>query len=117
MKKLLLLLFLIPNLVMAETWECEQKYPNVEAPIYKFERSGDNFITSNSATKTETKFNIIHENKNYIITVNKKFFKIGFMPVVTLSKKDNSWIMNNHSPDFNGEWPNTKWSGTCLIVK
>jgi len=95
---------------------CEQKYPNVEGSIYKFERSGDKFIMSTSAVKNDTKFNIIHENKNYIFTASKKFFKIGFMPVVTLSKKDNSWIMNNHSPDFNEEWPNTKWSGNCTII-
>ena len=119
MKKLLLslsLLTLIPNLVMAETWMCEQKYPNVEVPIYKFERSGDNFIMSNSAAKKDTKFNIIHENKNYIITINKKYFKVGHMQAVTLSKKDNTWLMNNHVPEFNTDSPNTKWSGNCTII-
>jgi len=33
MYKLLLLLFLIPNLVMAETWVCEQKYPNISIQL------------------------------------------------------------------------------------
>ena len=115
MKKLLGLLFLIPNLVMAETWVCEQTYPNVKVPTYEFERSGDNFIMSNSAANTDAKFNIIYENKNYIITINKKYFKVGHMQAVTLSKKGNSWLMNNHVPEFNTDSPNTKWSGSCMI--
>ena len=108
---------LIPNLVAAETWVCEQKYPNVKVPTYKFERSGSNFIMSNSAANTDTKFNIIYENKNSIITINKKYFKIGHMQAVTLSKKDNSWLMNNHVPEFNTDSPNTKWSGNCEVIE
>ena len=48
MKKLLLLLFLIPNLVMAETWVCSNVNEDGEIVTSTYKRKGDKFIIGNS---------------------------------------------------------------------
>ena len=47
MKKLLLLLLVIPNLVMAETWVCSNVNEDGEIVTSTYKRKGDKFIIGN----------------------------------------------------------------------
>ena len=109
MKKLLLLLFLIPNLVMAETWTCFFK----DNKGKKYEQT---FTRNNSSTFLLGVFqasnDITFENDNFI---NLAYYEGGLIMVHILFKKSRKaqgtrlamgQNLNEHS----------NWSGNCEVV-
>ena len=123
MKKLLLLLFLIPNLVLAETWVCSYLHnENIESSIYK--RDGRTFINKFESSfhkidpkkypkKTiTTEYEILYENDFQIKLIESDTSAIGIW-VVLLTKTNQPTFISSHVTSL--ESPN--WKGNCDVVE
>ena len=106
MKKLLLLLLLIPNLVMAETWHCS--YKSTEGPASdstSFKKEGKVFKASNIGGD----FLIAKENSYAIILVHQ-----GASDFIVNLKKDGPI---DGSINFIDLRDMAQWTGKCLIKR
>jgi len=123
MKKLLLLLFLIPNLVLAETWVCSYLHnEKIKSSTYK--REGSTFIN-----KFKSNFQQIKPKKLPIATITKKYeilyesdFQIKLIDsdtsktgvwVLLLTKTDQPKFISSHVTYL--ESPN--WQGNCEVIE
>lgn len=106
MKKLLLLLFLIPNLVMAETWVCVYE----DGSIAKYTRSGDVFMLAGYLPNE-----IIFENDEYIHLSNAKSTgKLGYSTNLILNKKKKTMLNTENIDDEKKSWSQYM---NCEVVK
>jgi len=126
MKKLLLLLFLIPNLVMAETWVCYTKMTDATGEdVYQhsitkreYMRAGDSFKYKVTGRDSQDEPKIIQESKEFlqllqvsdygirIVIINKEDKLIKMTEVSALTKYSN--ILKNMNWDF---------QGNCEVIK
>ena len=112
MKKLLLFLFLIPNLVMAETWNCS--YKSTEGPAVgksSFTRDGNLFISTD-------KFSEFKESKDeYLITKENEYSIIlvfqGTSDFVVELKKERKIEGKINYIDLRDM---AQWKGNCLVT-
>ena len=114
MKKLFLLLFLIPNLVMGETWFCAatlevyDRPEEVENKVYKREGSGFSRTTTISGEK---KLDIINENAKFVVLAETYNYPSVF---ITFLYKDTRAFYENYIDSKGNE---TKpLNGSCYIV-
>ena len=123
MKKLLLLLFLIPNLVMAETWVCSYLHnENIESLTFK--RDGKIFInkTESGLHKIDPKlypkkyntseYEILYESNFQIKLIDSDTSKTGLW-VLLLTKTDQPKFISSHMSYL--ESPN--WQGNCEVIE
>ena len=107
MKKLLLLLLLIPNLLMAETWHCT--YKSTEGPATEsssFERQGEYFTYG--ASYTDKKFKIAKISEYGTITLVHQGVSDYIVQLHTTNKIDGE-ITFTALADF------SQWKGFCSI--
>jgi hypothetical protein len=114
MKNLLPLLFLIPNLVLAETWFCAatlevyDRPEEVENKVYKREGSGFSRTTTISGEK---KLDIINENAKFVVLAETFNYPSIF---ITFLYKDTRAFYENYIDSKGNE---TKpLNGSCYIV-
>ena len=108
MKKLLLILFLIPNLVMAETWHCSFK--STEGPAEdteSFKREGKFFVSKGKFDDSLNKYLIAKESDYSIILVYQgtSDFIIELDKVRKIEGKINFIDLRDMA----------QWKGNCLI--
>mgnify|MGYP006448698555 FL=1 len=85
MKKLILILLLIPNLVMAETWVCSYlENEKIATPVFK--RIGNQFIweLDSKLTKEVTiiKYDIWYESNSHIKLIKSNKYSIGLSTIL-----------------------------------
>ena len=113
MKKLLLLLFLIPNLVMAETWFCAATLEDfnqpdvVESKVYKREGSG---FTKISTISGESKMEILNENTKFVALAETFNYPSVF---ITFLYKDTSAFYEKYIDSKGKE--SKPLNGSCYI--
>jgi len=107
MKKLLLLLFLIPNLVMAETWVCvSSTHPlKDQGTLSKYERQGNYFVHKSFFAKY--KIDIENEKKIYATSVSDTSYW-----VLSLDKEKKIQQKINMTSGAVYEW-----RGDCEVVE
>jgi len=123
MKKLLLLLFLIPNLVMAETWICSNLHNGkIETSAYK--REGNTFIKKAESVfhkidpekypkkNITTKYEIWNENDFQIKLIDSNKNTTGVWVLLLTKTNPPKFIVSNVTYL---ESPN--WKGNCEIVE
>ena len=115
MKKLILLfLFLIPNLVMAETWFCAatlavyNKPDEVESKVYKREGSG---FTRTTTISGESKMDILNENAKFVALAETYNYPSVF---ITFLYKDKSAFYEKYIDTKGNE--SKPLNGSCYIV-
>ena len=113
MKKLLLLLFLIPNLVIAETWFCAatlevyDRPEEVENKVYKREGSG---FTKISTISGESKMEILNENTKFVALAETFNYPSVF---ITFLYKDTSAFYEKYIDSKGKE--SKPLNGSCYI--
>jgi len=114
MKKLLLLLFLIPNLVMAETWVCSYLM-NGEIQTSTFKRLNDKeFITTGGITDR------LYYEEDKSITLTHSSGYIGFASTI-LDKEHKRFITTNTTrvskDGLKDNYSVYQWKGDCEVVE
>jgi hypothetical protein len=110
MKKLLLLLLLIPNLVMAETWVCASLINDkIETNVFK--RVGNEFHWKINDELT-IKYEIWYEDALQIKLIDTKKDDIG-IGATLLAKTNPPSYSAAHLYSFDTR----KWGGECEVVK
>ena len=110
MKKLLLLLFFIPNLVMAETWVCASVI-NGKIETNVFKRVGNEFHWKINNELTVT-YEIWYESALQIKLIDSKKDDIG-IGVILLAKTNPPRYSAAHL--YSGD--TGKWGGECEVVE
>ena len=114
MKKLLLFLLLIPNLVIAETWFCAATLEDfnqpdvVESKVYKREGSG---FTKISTISGESKMEILNENTKFVALAEIFNYPSVF---ITFLYKDTRAFYENYIDSKGNE--SKPLNGSCYIV-
>ena len=110
MKKLLLLLFLIPNLVLAETWVCSSLINDkIETNVFK--RVGNEFHWKINDELT-SKYEIWYESDFQIKLINIKKDDIGIgATLLTRTYPPKFSSVHLYSTDAG------VWSGDCEVVE
>ena len=114
MKKLLLLLFLIPNLVIAETWDCTYKSTKGNASeSSSFVRQGDFFTYGASASRGEygsrnEKFKIAKEIQGGKIILAFNGFQDYIVELIYDNQVDGKIV-------FTDLRDLAQWKGLCTI--
>lgn len=115
----ILLLLLIPFSASAETWVCNQTYPEVndynKNYLFRFKVENNQVIWD--PEDMSHKFRKVYDQNEYIFAIKESNFKSGMMYTLSLNKKDEIFVLKNH--DATGIYKNSamKWSGSCEIVK
>ena len=114
MKKLILLLLLIPNLVMAETWVCSYLHQGqIETSTFK-RINNKEFITSGGSTSR-----LYYEDDKSITLTHTSGF-IGFRSTI-LDKEHKKFITTSTSRvSIDGLTDNftiNHWKGDCEVVE
>jgi len=109
MKKLLLLVFLIPNLVKAETWVCSfLNNDKIETNVFK--RVGNEFHWKINDELTIT-YEIWNEDAMQIKLIDSKKDDIGIGATL---------LVKSNPPRYSSAhlYPNetSKWSGECEVI-
>ena len=110
MKKQLLLLLLIPNLVMAETWVCSYLHQG-EIETNRYERVGNEFHWKINDELT-SKYEIWYESDLQIKLIGTKKDDIG-MGATLLTKTNPSKFSSVHLYSTDAG----VWSGDCEVVE
>ena len=114
MNKLLLLLFLIPNLVMAETWVCSYLL-NDEIQTSTFKRLGNKEFITGGGSK-----NRLYYEDDKSITLTHASGIIGFRSTI-LDKEHKKYITTSTTKTTpNGlmdDFMISEWRGDCEIVE
>ena len=114
MKKLLLLLFILPNLALAETWNCTYKSTKGSASESStFERQGEFFTYGASASRGEyrsrnEKFKIAKEIQGGKIILVFNGFQDYIVELIYDNKVDGKIV-------FTDMRDLAQWKGTCSI--
>ena len=109
MKKLLLLLFLIPNLVMAETWHCS--YKSTEGPAEdteSFKREGKFFVSEGKFGDYKNKYLIANETDYSIILAFQSSVSDYVIRLIKVRKIEGS-INYIDLTDM------SQWKGSCIL--
>jgi len=109
MKKLLLLLFLIPNLVMAETWVCSYLLDG-RIENSRYERKGDNFFWYINDELT-VKLDIWYESDYQIKLIESDRDGIGFGTKLLTRNPPKVVAVHTYATE------STSWKGNCEIVE
>lgn len=114
MKKLFLLLFSIPNLVIAETWVCFYLM-NGEIQTSTFKRLSDKeFITTGGITDR------LYYEEDKSITLTHSSGNIGFSSTI-LDKKHKRFITTNTTrvskDGLKDNYTVYQWKGDCEVVE
>ena len=114
MKKLILILLLIPNLVMAETWVCSYLM-NGEIQTSTFKRLSDKeFITTGGITDK------LYYEEDKSITLTHSSGNIGFSSTI-LDKKHKRFITTNTTrvskDGLKDNYTVYQWKGDCEVVE
>ncbi|MDC0128295.1 hypothetical protein OAH98_00710 [Methylophilaceae bacterium] len=113
LKKLILLLFLIPNLVMAETWVCSYLM-NDEIQTSTFKRLSDKEFKSNGSTDR-----LYYEDDKSITLTHTSGF-IGFRSTI-LDKEHKKFIKistsRNSRDGLKENFTINHWKGDCEVVE
>ena len=107
-KRLLLLLLLIPMISFGETWVCGSMDNDPNRISYT--RVGDEFIWNE--VSDQMKFKISLENNRYIYMQNiepKDFFATAWIVILDKKEKKQS-VANMHMSDT------ASWQGNCIII-
>ena len=114
MKKLLLLILLIPNLVMAETWVCSYLM-NGEIQTSTFKRLNDKQFITTGGSKNRLYY---EDDKSITLTHTSGF--IGFRSTI-LDKEHKKYITTSTSRvSIDGLTDNftiNHWKGDCEVVE
>ena len=110
MKKLILFLLLIPNLVMAETWVCSYLHQG-EIETQEYKRVNDEFHLEYSNGDIKV-YEIRYENNYEIQLIQKDKTPIGFF-VAMLTKKSPPIFSTTHVYDKHAD----NWNGECRVVE
>ena len=114
MKKLLLLILLIPNLVMAETWVCSYLM-NGEIQTSTFKRLNDKQFITTGGTKDRLYY---EDDKSITLTHTDGY--IGFSATI-LDKKHKKFITTDTTRVFKGGLKDNytvyQWKGDCEVVE
>ena len=105
MKRLSLLLFLIPNLVIAETWVCSSSDEEVLNYFQRFDEKSFYWDFEN------TKYDITYESNNIIKLINSSL-EVGEKETIILSKQKNTWAKS-----IKLDSGIVTWSGTCEVIE
>ena len=106
MKKLILLLFLIPNLVMAETWVCSY----VEKPDNLINTSTYKRLNNKEFSTTWGIYEVSYENKEHVVLSQHK----APFPVTTVLFKGNK---NKFMTALFTDEGVDGWQGDCEVVE
>jgi len=116
MKKLLLLLLLIPNLVMAETWVCSYLHQG-EIKTNTYKRVGNEFHRKINDELT-SKYEIWNESDFQIKLINTKKDDIGIGATLLTRSNPPSFSSIYLAPKASLAWSSElAWSGDCEVVK
>ena len=103
MKKLLLILLLIPNLVLAETWVCHY-LENKKIGTLVFKRTGNQFIWELDSKLTEEatiiKYDIWYENNFHIKLIKSNKGSIGLSTILLTKTTPPEFIEVTSFSDF-----------------
>ena len=113
MKKLLLLLLLIPNLVMAETWVCSY-LKNDEIQTSTWKRFSDKEFITDVGFKDR-----IYEEDGKSIILTHSSGSLGFYLTI-LDKELKRFITTVTTKNLlkdNDKYTNLHWEGDCKVVK
>ena len=115
MRKLLLLLFLIPNLVLAETWVCSYLM-NGEIQTSTFKRLNDKEFKTGGGTT----YRLYYEDDKSITLTHTAGF-IGFMSAI-LDKEHKKFIKTITTKAYYGnevmdDFTVQEWRGDCEVVE
>ena len=108
MKKLLLLLLLIPNLVMGETWVCSNINEDGEIVTSTYTRKGDKFIIGNSEDR-------IYFEDSSSITLTFTHGAFGFN--TTILDKANKTFFATAIIKTNGRYGVVERQGKCEVIE
>lgn len=110
---------LLPFIVHAETWVCNQTYPETDEYtknfLYRFKIT-DEIITWESDDSPKHDFSLINKDGDFLFGVTKSTINKAMIFTLSLNKKENIFVLKIHDATGIYTQSPTKWSGACEIV-